>query len=162
MTEPLGSHASGNDPFENDPLGDDLSGERFGEAPIGGEYRDYSVIESFVRAAGDLIEPTDDLRPRTIETARRRCRHQRIERRTGGLAVAALLLSLSLPDRIDHSGRFESAYELHRHTAQQAIEGGADASWGLVDAFTEWRRKQAELFSGWHGRPDGTAGMPAE
>jgi hypothetical protein len=167
MTEPVGGHASGNDYFSNNPMGDGCGG-----APIDGSCPSDSAIESFIRAAGDFIEPTDDLRPRTLERARRRCQQQRIERRAGGMAVAALLLAMSLPSRIDHSGRFESAYELHRHTFQQAIEGkpseaGTDASWGLVDTFTEWRRHQAELFSGWHNNPlrdipPSTGDLPSE
>jgi hypothetical protein len=152
MTEPLGGYAAGDDLFRDGLF---PGGDSFGDGPVGGQQQEYSSIESIIRAAGDHIEPTDDLRPRTLEAARRRCRQQRIGRRAGGLAVAALLLAMSFPARIDHSRHFESAYDVHRQVVLQATGGSACASWGLVDVFTEWRRRQAELFSaesGWHGQ----------
>ena len=101
MSEPLGGHAAGDDLFRDGlfPCGDS-----FGDGPVGGQQQEYSAIEAIIRAAGDHIEPTDDLRPRTLEAARRRCRQQRIGRRAGGLAVAALLLAMSFFSKEDGTG----------------------------------------------------------
>jgi hypothetical protein len=117
------------------------------------------ALESLIRAAGDYVHPTDDLRPRTLERARLRCRQQR---RAGGTALAALLLVLLLPsghrqyDPIAPFGGLSisaATDPLERQTGcwqagSNGLRAGVGPDWALVEIFTQLRRQQAELLHG--------------
>jgi hypothetical protein len=55
----------------------------------------FGDVESMIRAAGDYVQPSRDLRPRVLEAAR--------------------------------------------------VESGGESGWALVEAYTELRRRQAEV-----------------
>jgi hypothetical protein len=103
-------------------------------------------VESLVRAAGTFVRPSEDLRPRVLESARAESREQRARRHLWRLAVVVGLLgvvSTIFGSRLASSGPAANlvleAAALTRHTQ------GDDAGWGLVDSFTELRRRQAAL-----------------
>ena len=133
-----------------------------------------ATLESLIRAAGDYVHPTDDLRPRTLETARRRCRQQR---RASGMAIAALLLAVLIPSgnrQQAHMAPFERASferapfgrapfgRLSSYATTQSLDtktedwesgpntlrAGLGPDWALVEIFTQLRRQQAELLHG--------------
>ena len=128
-----------------------------------------AALESLIRAAGDYIHPTDDLRPRTLETARLRCRQQR---RASGMAIAAVLLVLLLPSGMQRSAHFDrldpfsgaavtdslrwqaGRWQTGRSGASangSSIDGPSvegEVNWALVEIFTQLRRQQAELLHG--------------
>ncbi len=123
-----------------------------------------AALESLIRAAGDYVHPTGDLRPRTLEAARLRCRQQR---RASGMAFAAILLVLMLPSGMQRPAHFnrinpfsETAnvgslrwqagqWQADRSkvtSAGQVTDG--NVNWALVEGFTQLRRHQAELLHG--------------
>jgi len=127
-----------------------------------------ATLESLIRAAGDYVQPTGDLRPRTLETARFRCRQQR---RAGGMAIAALLLAVLIPsgnwqhahrgpfDRLTISVADQSLVGKAGRVFGKADRGQADSNtmiaglgpdWSLVEIYTQLRRQQAKLLHGVH------------
>lgn len=118
-------------------------------------------LESLIRAAGDYVHPSADLRPRTLETARHRRRQQR---RAGGLAIAALILAVLLPSgsgQHSHPTLFGNlsipaiSQALSKKSpgngvALNTLQAGLGADWALVDIFTQLRRQQAALLHGDH------------
>ena len=115
----------------------------------------FESLESIVRAAGGYVQPTDDLRPRTLEAARDACAHRRWNRRLGAMATAVVALALCGPlSRIapSRAGQAEApseairSYDLHHEASLRTARSGLDPSWALYDAFAELRKKQADLF----------------
>jgi hypothetical protein len=107
-------------------------------------------IEALVRSAADYVRPSDDLRPRVLECARSVTKERQAKRWIGHLATCALALGLLVaatrqPDAAAsrEPARAALGYRL-LWTAQPTI-GASDASWSMVDSFTELRRRQAEL-----------------
>lgn len=115
----------------------------------------FESLESIVRAAGGYIQPTDDLRPRTLEAAREACSRRRWNFRLGAVAVAVILVAIcDLPSRIASSraGQAEKPsqvirdYDLHRQASLRMANAGFDSSWSVYEAFADLRKKQADLF----------------
>jgi hypothetical protein len=121
-------------------------------------------LESLIRAAGDYIHPSSDLRPRTLETAQLRFRQQR---RFSGVAIAALILAVLLPSgsgqqdplhlfshlsipAISQSLQDPNSSDrpLSHAAGSNTLRAGLDANWMLVDIFTQLRRQQAALLHG--------------
>jgi len=118
-------------------------------AAMDGEFRD---VEEMVRAAGDYLEVTDDLRPQTIEQARDESRKTPASSR---FAVVAVVFCLAMSADM-FRGRFSSpppllasirsdGHQLYAAALQKAARANVDPSWSLVDAFRELRRRQASL-----------------
>lgn len=116
----------------------------------------FAPIESLLRAAENFVQPSDDLRPKTLESAREQRSQQKINRRIGGMAVAVILLAtLGLPDfltpsparKSDSSPFVATAYDMHQRAARLAADTHVDPSWALLEAFVELRHSQAKLFS---------------
>ena len=112
---------------------------------------DFDDVESLIRAAGNYVRPSDDLRPRVLETARSESRERQNQRRMWQLAlVVALLGVITTAER----ARWEAAAAAPGLLVEAAaLVGGdkqgdsscVDSSWGLVDSFTELRRRHAAL-----------------
>ena len=110
-----------------------------------------SDIEALVRSARDYVRPSDDLRPRVLENARIMRSERRAQRWIGHLAICALLLGMFAAA----TGQQHNAVATHEPAAvvragrlfwsPQPTLSASDASWGMVDSFTELRRRQAEL-----------------
>lgn len=107
-------------------------------------------IESAIRAAGDYIQPSEDLRPRTLEAAREDCGDRRAELKLGVFAIAVLLLvTLSSPtihyvDTIRTQSTAPSATEMQLRGLEFATDPHIGSNWGLSEAFTQLRRSQAD------------------
>jgi hypothetical protein len=119
---------------------------------------DAASVEAMLEAAGGYVAPSEDLRPRVLEEARRlRSGGQRRWRLTlaGGSALAAVVLlsvqastlSQSLSEATP-SQRVAQLVESSHTTSKSTGEG----LWALVDAFFKVRSEQAEAF-----RPDSDA-----
>ena len=107
-------------------------------------------IEALIRSAKDYVRPSDDLRPRVLETARLERREQHAQRRFWQMAALVFLcgmLTSSIRQRpeaatpphqtaLDASPIFSSA---------NAAVRSYDPSWEMVESFTQLRRRQAQL-----------------
>jgi hypothetical protein len=103
-------------------------------------------VESLVRAAGNYVRPSRDLRPRVLETAREESRERRTQRRIWWMAaVVALLGVFTMAER----ARWEAAAAAPGILVEAATLVGSpeegDTGWGMVDAFTQLRRKHAAM-----------------
>ena len=115
----------------------------------------FDPLESIVRAAGGYVQPTDDLRPITLEAAREACSRRRWNFRLGAVAVVVIVLAIcDLPSRIvpsragqvDRPSLVIRGYDLHRQASLRMAHSGFDSSWAVYEAFAELRKKQADLF----------------
>jgi hypothetical protein len=118
-------------------------------------FESFDSLESIVRAAGGYVQPTDDLRPRTIEAARESCSRRRWNFRLGAVAMVVIALAISdLPSRImasqagqlDNPSQVIRGYDLHEQASLRMAHTGFDSSWAVYEAFAELRKKQADLF----------------
>jgi hypothetical protein len=114
-----------------------------------------SWVEQLVDASADYLEPSDDLRPRSVEAARERESHEQRQRGwaasllAAGVAVAlASVAATRLGPRIDWTA--PRIVEEHRGRAVP-MEARTLADWPLVDAFERVREVQAERLR--HPRP---------
>lgn len=112
-------------------------------------------VESLVRAACGYVEPSDDLRPRTLEAAREACRQGRTNFRFGSLALSVILLALcgfphwALSTRAEQVARVSFVirhFDLHGQASSRMVRLGFDPSWAVYEAFSDLRQKQADLF----------------
>ena len=110
-------------------------------------------IESAIRAAGNYVCPSDDLRPSTLEAAREYCQDRRVRRKFGRMLIAAvLLITFGAPifERLDNKVKppaAPSAMEMQRRALEHAAQASVGPNWGMLEAFTEWRRVQADRLS---------------
>lgn len=114
---------------------------------------DLGDIEEMVRAAGGYLEVSDDLRPRTLEEARYRSRETSNRSWIAILAVVVVFLAMSAGK---YRGRLSATFplkavvsangdQLYAAAQQKAAQTNVDASWSLVDAFSELRQRQVSL-----------------
>ncbi len=115
----------------------------------------FNSLEAIVGAAGGYIQPTDDLRPSTLEAAREATTKRRWNFRIGTLASAVVLMAIfglpgrAVPTRADHDERVSQAirgFDLHRQASLRIVHAGFDSSWAMYEAFADLRKKQAHLF----------------
>jgi hypothetical protein len=117
---------------------------------VGSEpFRSPDNIESMIRAAGDYVRPSEDLRPRTLEAAREHCDDRRAEQKLGGFAIAVLLLvtfsspAIQYADVLRTSSTAPSATEMQSRAQAYEAQSHVGQHWGLTEAFTRLRRVQA-------------------
>ena len=104
-------------------------------------------LESLVRAAGGYIEPSDNLRPSTLEAAREACRQQRTTRRLGGLALVVVVLAATgLPWLRGSSGggSFVGSDEMYRRASIASLDSSVGTHWALYEVFRDARLEKAE------------------
>ena len=112
---------------------------------------DLNDIEALVRSARDYVLPSEDLRPRVLESARVMRGERRAQRWIGHLAICALLLGMfaaATGQQSEAVATRESGATLRASRlfwSPQPTLRASDATWGMVDSFTELRRRQAEL-----------------
>jgi hypothetical protein len=112
-------------------------------------------VEAMVRAAGHYVGVSRDLRPRVLEAARLQSGEHKARRRLRRFTLSIVLLALftitarneleadpSRPNSLLIAAGFN---ELYAPAAAPATRSG-DADWRMIDAFTELRRQQAQLF----------------
>jgi len=106
-------------------------------------------IEDLVRAAGDYVQPSRDLRPRVVEGARLRDKDRRAEGKLAILVVAILVVCIVrhpfyhwLTD-YRHQSCIPSATELHQQALQLESQPDVGTHWGMTEAFYRLRQYQA-------------------
>lgn len=110
-------------------------------------------VELLIRAAGNYVVPSDNLRPRTLEAAR-----ESAADRAGFFRLARLFLVLlfcsavSIPalDRLaawHDKSVSPSGAEIQNQANEIATEKGVGPHWGLYEAFKRLRNHQAENLS---------------
>ncbi|MFG0261478.1 MAG: hypothetical protein ACF788_03720 [Novipirellula sp. JB048] len=110
---------------------------------------EFHVTEQMIRAAGDLISPSDDHRPRTLETARRQCNDLLLEQRVAGLFVGVMLLLWMASPFVDwireypSRPRENSSAEIQRKTAEFSQHSGIGPQWATFEVFSQLRQSQA-------------------
>jgi hypothetical protein len=108
-----------------------------------------AAIQQAIRAAGDYVVPSEDLRPKTLEAARQLC-----EDRQGGIRFGrfAALLLLCMVVSVPIAERLTAWYDRvaspsSSQLQQQALQISSDRDigphWGLFEAFSQLRRSQA-------------------
>ena len=120
-----------------------------------GGQSDNSELEALVRKAAGYVRASDDLRPRVLETARS---HRTERRAQGWIRKAAMVvvlltgLSAAIGQAVDHAvAGHELAItaidsgRMHSRAAKYAAPSG-DVAWGMVEAFSELRRRQTAAF----------------
>ena len=109
-----------------------------------------------LRAAGGYVKPSDDLRPRVMETVRTVRGERRARRRIGRFAILFLFVVLcanALGDQMQRlltgpadSSRIVDANRIYSASESRVVGGHVDSGWGLVEAFVDLRCRQAESF----------------
>jgi hypothetical protein len=108
---------------------------------------DWSDMEALVREAGGYVRPSEELRPRVLETARAEAGEHQARRRIWQVALAIALLGLLFSAA---GTRWEIASPLPGVLLQVPADrqqAGGDAGWSMVESFTDLRRRQAALLS---------------
>lgn len=111
--------------------------------------RSMQQIEAAIRAAGNYVLPSEDLRPRTLDAAHEHCGDRRAEQKLGGFVIAVLLLvMISSPaihyiDALRTRSTAPSATEMQDRGLRYASDPHIGSNWGLTEAFTQLRRLQA-------------------
>ena len=117
---------------------------------------DLVEIEEMVRSAGNYLEVSDDLRPRTLEEAHYRSRETSNRSWIAIVAVVIVLLAICGGPLVATSpleGVVSSGGDqLYFAAGQKAAQANVDPSWTLADAFSELRQRQAGLIEDafWH------------
>jgi hypothetical protein len=111
-------------------------------------------VEALVKAAGQYVRASDDLRPRVLEAARMQSGEQTAQRCIRHVTVFTCLLAFfnianwqrwddeqSRPNKILMATGFHEAFS---PTSAASVRNG-DGDWRMIDAFTRLRRQQAQL-----------------
>ena len=110
----------------------------------------FEQIESAIRAAGDYIQPSEDLRPRTLEAARDDCGDRRAEKRLGVFVFAVVMLvMIGSPiihnlEKLRRESSAPSTTEMQQRGLHYAADPTIGPNWGLSEAFSQLRRLQAD------------------
>lgn len=113
-------------------------------------------VVAAIHAARNYVQPSDDLRPQTLEAARRACGDMRAEKKLGGFALALLLIALvsSPAVRLVNVVRSNKAPTTSSEIQQRALlfseQPNVGSHWGMAEAFSQLRRVQAAQLG--HGR----------
>lgn len=99
-------------------------------------------LEAILRSAKNYVHPSDDLRPRVLEAAR----SQRDQRQMLGYMQHAAVVLVLLGGLTSALYGTAGSVDLGASSREQVLTSAAkDWNWGLVDSFTELRRRQAVL-----------------
>jgi hypothetical protein len=111
-------------------------------------------VEAIVRAAGEYVCASEDLRPRVLEGARLRCGEQWAQRCIRLVVMCIVLLvcfTAADQNRFETRRSYSTAIlaasgfnELDAPLDAASLRAG-DGDWRMLDAFTELRRQQAQL-----------------
>jgi hypothetical protein len=107
-----------------------------------------------LRAAGDYVRASEDLRPRVLEAARAQCGEQRARRFIRHAAVCVVLLASfmasvsQVPETAgaDQEVALNAADSRTMFSRAQTYAARGDIGWGMVKAFTELRCRQSAAF----------------
>jgi hypothetical protein len=117
----------------------------------------FREVEDLVRAAGGYLDVSDDLRPRTLESARAASRERKMRRVASLGAVAVVLLALATTavrrfGEDQHAANPREAPTIVRNSQDfflladaKAAASDGNVSWGMVEALREVRARQSKL-----------------
>jgi hypothetical protein len=116
------------------------------------ERESFAPIEALIRSAGSYVRPSDDLRPRTLEAARRKRSSRRWNKQIATLAAAVVLLAVfNIPGRFvptDVASKTSQATVMREFELRQKLHKSAglsfDPAWAWFEAFWELRNQQAK------------------
>ncbi len=114
-------------------------------------YESFGEVEALLRSAANYVQVSKDLRPRVLDAARLSNGERRIRRSIYQAALTAALLTWCVTSSVSKFDLRDDLRSLSLATASPVsttrIGGVAgDASWGLVEAYTELRLRQADVF----------------
>lgn len=99
-------------------------------------------LEALIRAAGDYVRPSDDLRPQVLEEARI-CRAER----QAQVWIWQLVLTIAVCLVLISEWRLQVIRELQVQDPAPALSQHPDnPSWQSADRFSAMRQRQASLF----------------
>lgn len=107
-------------------------------------------VELLIRAAGNYVVPSDNLRPRTLEAAREKAADRAGFFRLARLFLVLLFCSAASVPALDRLAAWHdksvspSGSEMQNQANQIATEKGVGPHWGLYEAFNRLRNHQAE------------------
>jgi len=108
-------------------------------------------IEALIRTARDYVRPSNDLRPRVLETARLERREQRIQRQFWHIAALIFFCGMlthsirEMPEVVAAPSNETAVDASSIFSSAAAVSPSRDPSWEMVESFTQLRRRQAEL-----------------
>lgn len=115
--------------------------------------RSESSIEDIILSAAHHVRPSRDLRPRTIEAARKYCQDRRSEQTLGGMVLAIMLLLLLTSSPVSRYSKqlrarceIPRAAEIERLALQYSHDRQVGAHFALSEAFNRLRQSQAVRF----------------
>lgn len=106
----------------------------------------YDEVEALVQAAGGYVQPSDDLRPRVLETARAEAGELRSRRWVRQASLAAAIVGIAVSIRTTTGGndpKISDAEAVYEQASQKSV-GAGGFGWALVQAFRELRERQFE------------------
>ena len=109
-------------------------------------------LERLIQSAGGYVQPSEDLRPRVLETARTQRREQAALWRIVPVALLLVCLITGASSAILYTQWPAAIAEDSPHNASRLREPPADAprrtdpNWETVEAFRNLRVRQARLF----------------
>jgi len=104
-------------------------------------------VEALIRAAGNYVQPSEDLRPRVMEAVRSQRVERTIQWRICQAAVLFLVLNVLATSTL-HNVELADASPRRSPSGQSSSEQqgfGGEESWDTVESFRELRRRQAYL-----------------
>jgi hypothetical protein len=108
---------------------------------------DFAEVERLLRSARGYLQPTEDLRPNTLEASRDACRQRHSTQRLGTLAACALFLAATgFPEAYISSSlgpAFIQSAELQRRVAACASSTADGMNWALYEVISDIRHDQA-------------------
>lgn len=113
-------------------------------------HEDGPSIESLISDAAHYIQPSQDLRPRTIEAAKDRCTELHAEQQLGLVVLAVMLLLLiSSPllqyvDLVRARAKMPTTQEVEELAIEYSGQREIGSHFGMIEAFSELRRLQAD------------------
>lgn len=102
-------------------------------------------LEQAIFAARNYVVPSQDLRPRLLESAKEYCGQKRRLRRMGFGAIAASLLWFFLAPAFSSMSGYQSQLsgpsrtDMERAALELSSQKGYGPNWGLVEAFIKFR-----------------------
>jgi len=111
-------------------------------------------VEALVRAAGDYVRASDDLRPRVLEAARLQNRERQAQRWIRHVAVLVVAVGFATAagqqagegERTHSIGIVASAgFDELLSPATVVAPRSGDGDWRMLEAFTKLRRQQAQV-----------------
>lgn len=116
----------------------------------------FSDLERQIRAAGNYVRPSEDLRPATLDAAKDNRWQHRWNRRMSLTAAAVILMAvIDVPGRleriqtspIDNAQRMNQEFREQHQALERSVSPGMNSVWALYEAFFDLRHKQAQIIN---------------